>query len=59
MDEAHGEPRGATIVAPPFAEALRLWLKVGLISFGGPVAHVSYFHEEFVTRRRWLDDSCQ
>lgn len=33
------------------------FLKLGCISFGGPVAHLGYLREEFVTRRRWLDDS--
>ena len=37
-------------------EVLRVFLKLGLISFGGPVAHLGYFRDEFVTRRRWLDD---
>jgi chromate transporter len=32
------------------------FLKLGLISFGGPVAHLGYFQREFVARRRWLDD---
>ncbi|WP_449578256.1 chromate transporter [Paenibacillus darwinianus] len=31
-------------------------LKLGLTSFGGPVAHIGYFREEYVTRRKWLDD---
>jgi chromate transporter len=35
-----------------FLSALRL----GLTSFGGPVAHLGYFREEYVARRRWLDD---
>lgn len=39
------------------AEVLRAFLKMGLISFGGPVAHIGYFREEFVIRRRWLDDA--
>jgi len=39
----------------PF-EVLRVFLKLGLISFGGPIAHIGYFRGEFVTRRRWLDD---
>ena len=38
------------------AEVFSAFLKLGLISFGGPVAHLSYFREEFVRRRRWLDD---
>jgi len=37
-------------------EIFGAFLKLGLISFGGPVAHLSYFREEFVRRRRWLDD---
>ena len=33
------------------------FLKLGLISFGGPVAHLGYLRDEFVQRRRWLDDA--
>ena len=32
------------------------FLKLGLTSFGGPIAHLGYFREEFVTRRKWIDD---
>ena len=31
-------------------------LRLGLISFGGPIAHIGYFREEYVNRRRWLDE---
>jgi chromate transporter len=31
-------------------------LRLGLTSFGGPVAHIGYFHDEFVVRRKWLDE---
>ncbi|MBI3283979.1 MAG: chromate efflux transporter [Burkholderiales bacterium] len=31
-----------------------IFLRLGLSSFGGPVAHLAYFHNEFVLRRRWL-----
>src|SRR5215212_9610168 len=37
-------------------EVLAVFLRLGLTSFGGPVAHLGYFRDEFVTRRRWLDD---
>lgn len=33
-----------------------VFLRLGLTSFGGPVAHIGYFREEFVARRRWLDE---
>ncbi len=35
-------------------EVLWVFLRLGLTSFGGPVAHLGYFHAEFVQRRRWL-----
>ena len=37
-------------------EVFAAFLKLGLTSFGGPVAHLGYFRTEFVERRRWLDD---
>lgn len=33
-----------------------IFLRLGLTSFGGPVAHLGFFREEFVTRRQWLSD---
>ena len=35
----------------------RIFLRLGLTSFGGPIAHLGYFRDEFVVRRRWLDES--
>ena len=35
----------------------RVALRLGLTSFGGPIAHLGYFHEEYVVRRRWLDEA--
>jgi chromate transporter len=37
-------------------EVLRVFSKLGLSSFGGPIAHIGYYHEEFVVRRRWLSE---
>ena len=37
-------------------EVLAVFLRLGLTSFGGPVAHLGYFRDEFVVRRRWLSD---
>jgi len=37
-------------------EVFRAFLKLGVSSFGGPIAHIGYFREEFVVRRRWLSE---
>ena len=34
-----------------------IFLRLGLTAFGGPIAHLGYFREEFVHRRRWLSDA--
>jgi chromate transporter len=39
----------------PF-QVLAVFTRLGLTSFGGPVAHLGYFRDEFVVRRKWLDD---
>lgn len=46
-------PRGMRALAEVFA----VFLKLGLTSFGGPVAHLGYFREELVKRRRWIDEA--
>jgi chromate transporter len=40
----------------PVLSVFTAFLKLGLTSFGGPIAHLGYFREEFVVRKRWLDD---
>jgi chromate transporter len=37
-------------------EVFSVFLRLGLTSFGGPIAHLGYYHRELVERRRWLDD---
>lgn len=37
-------------------EVFIVFLRLGLTSFGGPIAHISYFHEEFVKRRKWFTE---
>ncbi len=41
---------------PSVAAIFLVFLRLGLTSFGGPVAHLGYFREEFVNRRKWMDD---
>jgi chromate transporter len=38
-------------------EVFRVFLKLGLTSFGGPIAHLGYFRDELVTRRKWIDEA--
>ena len=37
-------------------EVLKVAVRLGLTSFGGPVAHLGYYREECVIRRKWLDE---
>jgi chromate transporter len=48
-DEARG-------VGSPL-EVFFIFLKLGLTSFGGPIAHLGYYRDELVTRRRWIDEA--
>lgn len=47
------------VSTPPVSAGLlwRVFLRLGLTSFGGPAAHLGYFHDEFVKRRGWLTDA--
>ena len=42
---------------PTFAVALHVWLRVGLLSFGGPAAQIAVMHREVVDERRWVSDA--
>ncbi|MEX0604780.1 MAG: chromate efflux transporter [Marinobacter sp.] len=42
---------------PTLPELFLIFLRLGLTSFGGPAAHLGFFHDEFVRRRRWLSDA--
>ncbi|NPU15362.1 chromate efflux transporter [Bradyrhizobium sp. 83012] len=37
-------------------EVFSIFLKLGLTCFGGPIAHIGYFRDEFVVRRKWIDE---
>ena len=42
--------------AVSFAEALKFWLKLGFISFGGPAGQIAIMHQELVEKRRWISE---
>ncbi len=53
------EPTAEARTAPDavgFTEALRFWLKLGFISFGGPAGQIAIMHTELVERRRWISE---
>ncbi|PMP73025.1 MAG: chromate transporter, partial [Roseiflexus castenholzii] len=50
------ETRPLAVLRGSVAEVLAAFARLGVTSFGGPIAHLGYFREEFVVRRRWLDD---
>ena len=50
--ESHPPPRQGS-----FLEVLGVFTRLGLTSFGGPVAHLGYFRQEIVVRRKWVDET--
>ncbi|NNU44800.1 chromate efflux transporter [Ramlibacter montanisoli] len=53
-------PAQVEAVAPPqgvsFGEALKFWLKLGFISFGGPAGQIAIMHRELVEQKRWISE---
>ena len=52
MSESEGPGRPGTL-----AEVVQLFLKLGVLGFGGPAAHIAMMRDEVVRRRRWVDDA--
>ena len=51
-----GVPVGEAPGAVPFSEALKFWLKLGFISFGGPAGQIAIMHRELVEQKRWISE---
>lgn len=47
---------GASRQAPTLAQVFRIWLRIGLLSFGGPAAQIALMHREVVDRNKWLNE---
>lgn len=50
MSETHD------VQKPSFADALRVWLRIGLTSFGGPAGQIAMMHKVLVEEKKWLDE---
>lgn len=50
-------PAVEVTIHPPFAKALRFWIKLGFISFGGPAGQIAIMHRELVEKNRWISDA--
>ena len=50
-------PEQAPLGHPSFREALKFWLKLGFISFGGPAGQIAVMQAELVDKRRWISQS--
>ena len=58
MSSHDPRPKAQTDPAPPsFAEATLVWLRIGLLSFGGPAGQIALMHRELVEQRRWISDA--
>ena len=50
------QKKSGKLTAPTLTEIFKVFLILGLTSFGGPVAHLGFFNNELVVRRKWLDN---
>ena len=51
------DARSGSTRHPNFSEALRFWLKLGFISFGGPTGQIAVMHAELVEKKKWISEA--
>ncbi|MEM8743946.1 MAG: chromate efflux transporter [Pseudomonadota bacterium] len=56
MSDATTTANGNAASAPTLAEAIRIWAKVGILSFGGPTAQIALMHKVIVEENKWLSE---
>jgi chromate transporter len=56
-DQAPAGSGAAERAFPSFAEAVRVWFRIGCLSFGGPAGQIALMHREVVEERRWVSDA--
>jgi chromate transporter len=56
IDQTANQSEQAAVRGSP-GEVFRVFLKLGVTSFGGPIAHLGYFRDELVVRRKWIDEA--
>ena len=54
MSARHPGQPAAPVV--PFWAALKFWLRLGFISFGGPAGQIAIMHRELVEQKRWISE---
>lgn len=57
MTEAVHGKAGAPPASVTFGEALRVWLRIGLLSFGGPAGQIALMHRVLVEEKRWISEA--
>ena len=51
------EENSEQIMIPSYKEAFKIWLKIGLFSFGGPAGQIAMMHRTLVEEKKWIDEA--
>ena len=54
--DATQKDAAALVAKPTYREAFAVWLRIGLLSFGGPTGQIALMHRMLVDERKWIDD---
>ena len=51
------EENSEQIMIPSYKEAFKIWLKIGMLSFGGPAGQIAMMHRTLVEEKKWIDEA--